>query len=101
MLVQPTLPNVLYLMADDMRPELGCYGQTHMKTPHLDRLSAVRMRLDCQTRRKIRWLLTCGCEPRVAGRHDLRPRLHAVRRLLPEPVVIPHGALARYHDGVD
>ena len=33
-------PNVLYLMADDMRPQLGCYGQKVMKTPHIDGLAA-------------------------------------------------------------
>jgi iduronate 2-sulfatase len=27
------------IAADDMRPELGCYGCTHMKTPHLDALA--------------------------------------------------------------
>ena len=26
-------------MADDMRPQLGCYGQAEMKTPHLDKLA--------------------------------------------------------------
>ena len=31
--------NVLFLMADDMRPELGCYGVEGVKTPHLDRLA--------------------------------------------------------------
>ena len=36
----PTKPNVLYLMADDMRPQLGCYGHTSMSTPNLDKLAA-------------------------------------------------------------
>ena len=31
--------NVLFLMADDMRPELGCYGVEAVKTPNLDRLA--------------------------------------------------------------
>ena len=31
--------NVLFLMADDMRPELGCYGVDAVKTPNLDRLA--------------------------------------------------------------
>lgn len=32
--------NVLFLMADDMRPELGCYGVQEVKTPNMDRLAA-------------------------------------------------------------
>lgn len=31
--------NVLFLMADDMRPELGCYGVESVHTPNLDRLA--------------------------------------------------------------
>lgn len=33
-------PNVLFIMADDMRPELGCYGVKEIKTPNIDRLAA-------------------------------------------------------------
>ena len=36
----PGATNVIMLVADDMRPELGCYGCNHMKTPHLDSLAA-------------------------------------------------------------
>ena len=32
-------PNVLFVMADDLRPEMGSYGSI-AKTPHLDRLAA-------------------------------------------------------------
>ena len=27
------------IAVDDMRPELGCYGCTHMVTPHMDALA--------------------------------------------------------------
>jgi iduronate 2-sulfatase len=33
-------PNVLFISIDDLRPELGCYGEQHMVTPNLDRLAA-------------------------------------------------------------
>lgn len=37
---QPAKPlNVLFLIVDDLRPELGCYGCTDVKTPHIDDLA--------------------------------------------------------------
>lgn len=33
-------PNVLFIAVDDLRCELGCFGATHVRTPHLDRLAA-------------------------------------------------------------
>jgi len=32
--------NVLFLIADDLRPELGCYGNLIIKTPNIDALAA-------------------------------------------------------------
>ncbi|KAK7500511.1 hypothetical protein BaRGS_00008086, partial [Batillaria attramentaria] len=29
-------PNVLFLVVDDLRPKLGCYGESNMVTPNLD-----------------------------------------------------------------
>ena len=32
-------PNVLFVIVDDLRPELGCYGNTEIKTPNFDRFA--------------------------------------------------------------
>ncbi len=38
-------PNIIFILADDLGyGELGCYGQTKIKTPNIDRLAAEGMR---------------------------------------------------------
>jgi arylsulfatase A-like enzyme len=32
-------PNILFIIVDDLRPELGCYGNREIKTPHIDQLA--------------------------------------------------------------
>lgn len=35
----PKKPNVILIIADDLRPEIGAYGRTHAQTPNLDRFA--------------------------------------------------------------
>jgi len=39
-------PNVLFFVVDDLRPELGCYGRTHIKSPNIDALARRGMVFD-------------------------------------------------------
>jgi len=36
----PSKPNVLFIAVDDLRPDFGCYGNTEVKSPNLDRLAS-------------------------------------------------------------
>ncbi|MEY3500185.1 MAG: hypothetical protein RL308_1854 [Bacteroidota bacterium] len=36
---QKTKPNILFIAIDDLKPILGCYGNTLIKTPNIDRLA--------------------------------------------------------------
>lgn len=38
--------NVLFLMSDDMRPDLGCYGNSIVSSPNIDALAKVGLRFD-------------------------------------------------------
>ena len=38
--VEQPLKNVLFIMVDDLRPELNIYGQSHIKSPNIDALAS-------------------------------------------------------------
>jgi arylsulfatase A-like enzyme len=39
-------PNVLFIIIDDLRPELGCYGNKLIQTPNIDRLATEGIRFE-------------------------------------------------------
>lgn len=76
-------PNVLFIMVDDLRPELGCYDSACALTPRMDRLAArgiVFERAYCQQAHcaASRFSMLTGCRPDTAGiwtNADVRPAL--------------------------
>jgi len=83
--------NVLLIAVDDLRDTLGCYGNTVVQTPHLDRLAARSVRFErayvqytvCNPSRSS--FLT-GLRPDQTGITDNRTPL---RDRLPEVVTLP------------
>ena len=39
-------PNILFIVVDDLRPQLGCYGKELISSPNIDRLAAEGTRFD-------------------------------------------------------
>ena len=72
MLKQIPKPNVLFLMTDDLRPELGCYGNAQVRTRHLDALAGTGVRFDrCYVQAPLcnpsRASMLTGRHPRSSG----------------------------------
>jgi arylsulfatase A-like enzyme len=105
--------NVLFLASDDMRPQLGCYGDPTVKSPNLDKLAARGMvfsRAFCQQ---------ALCSPSrislLSGRHIWTTKINqigpALRSTMPDIVTLPqlfknNGWHTRslgkiYHIGID
>jgi N-sulfoglucosamine sulfohydrolase len=70
-------PNIVLMMAEDMCPDLSCYGNTSVKTPHLDRLAEQGVRFDkafttspvCSPSRSA---IMCGVHQNTIGAHQHR-----------------------------
>ena len=88
---KPTRPNVLLLIADDLRPQLGCYGDPVVKTPHLDAFARGAVRFDrayvqvavCSPSRNS---FLSGLRPATTG---LRGFGRTIREAVPDVVTLP------------
>ncbi|MBN2450610.1 MAG: sulfatase [Lentisphaeria bacterium] len=89
--------NVLFIVSDDLRDTLGCYGNTAVKTPNIDRLAARGVRFErayvqypvCNPSR-CSFLTGLRCEQ--TGVVDNRTRL---RTKLPDVVTMPQALRQR------
>lgn len=87
-----TAANLLWIVSDDLSPELGCYGYPHARTPHLDRLAAEGARFTrafatapvCSSSRSA--FITGMYQTSIACRHH---RTEDVQALPPEVVPLP------------
>lgn len=75
-------PNILFIAVDDLKPVLGCYGDTTVKSPHIDRLAArgvVFERAYCNQAvcAPSRNSLMTGVRPTTLGIYDLGTNFRA------------------------
>ena len=83
------LPNVLFIGVDDLRPELNCYGASHIKSPNIDRLASEGVLFE---RAYCQWAV---CMPsRASMLSGLRPdsfhgKANAFRQIVPDVVTLP------------
>ncbi|MED5586491.1 MAG: sulfatase [Verrucomicrobiota bacterium] len=84
-------PNVLLILVDDLKPALGCYGDKHAKTPHIDRLAARGSRFDLAYCNQAvcapsRFTLMLGSHSTSTGLYGLGSHL---RKSIPKAVTMP------------
>src|SRR5689334_5820910 len=73
-------PNIVWIVGEDMGPELGCYGDAQAITPNMDRLAREGARFThCFTHAPVcapsRSGLITGQYPTTIGTHHMRSKL--------------------------
>ncbi len=84
-------PNVLLILVDDLKPALGCYGDSAALTPHIDALAARGLRFDLAYCNQAvcapsRYNLMPGSHSTTTGLYGLESKL---RKIVPDAVTLP------------
>ena len=84
-------PNILLILVDDLKPAMGCYGDTAAKTPHMDALAERGMRFDLAYCNQAvcapsRFTLMLGSHSTSTGLYGLGSQL---RQVVPRAVTMP------------
>ena len=84
-------PNVLLILVDDLKPALGCYGDSIAKTPNIDALAGQGMRFDLAYCNQAvcapsRFTLMLGSHSTSTGLYGLGSQL---RQIVPDAVTMP------------
>jgi len=69
--------NIVWILGEDASPHLGCYGETLIKTPHLDQLAAEGIRFEnafvtCPVCSPSRSAMVTGMYQTTLGTHNHR-----------------------------
>lgn len=101
-------PNIVFLISDDhSRPDLGCYGNSVIRTPNLDRMAAEGMRFNhcyvtspqCSPNRSS---IFTGCAPHTTATSRLHTPMPEWERTFLEPLKERGylvGAFRKIHQG--
>ena len=76
----PKKPNILFVIVDDLRPEMGCYGNPDIKSPHFDSFARQSMIF---TNTIIIQFLCHGLPGKSGINGKSRPKAKTVRLPLP------------------
>ncbi len=71
------VPNLLWISAEDISPDLGCYGDSYAVTPNIDRLAAQGTRFtraftNAGVCAPVRSCIITGCYPSAIGTNQMR-----------------------------
>ncbi len=95
-------PNVLFVVVDDLRVQLGCYGMPWVHSPNLDKFAAESLRFErayCQQAvcAPSRCSVLSGCRPDTTTIYDLETPL---RKAMPDVLSLPEHFKANGYETV-